>query len=118
MVPNFFVIFDEIPLTPNGKIDTQLLSSLDVNVRLLVDEYVAPENETEEKLCEIWKEVLNLDKVGVKDNFFKIGGDSILAIRVVSKTNNTLKISLSIKDLFEFPTIRDIFNRKNMYSFT
>jgi NRPS condensation-like uncharacterized protein len=70
-----------------------------------VSEYVAPRNEIEKKLCEIWEKVLHLDKVGIFDNFFKIGGHSLLAIKIISRIRTELGSEVPLKFLFEHPTI-------------
>lgn len=99
MIPSYFLMLKEIPLTPNGKTDNKLLLKMDTGKRTAIDKYVAPRNKIERKLCEIWQEVLQLDKVGINDNFFKIGGDSILAIQAVSRAKKH-GLLLSVKDLF------------------
>ena len=120
MIPSYFVVLEKIPLTPNGKTDGKLLQTLDTGKRLITDEYVAPRNELERKLCEIWQEVLYLDKVGINDNFFKIGGDSIKIIRCVAKINDALKMGICISDIFDNLTIQklvtNINNRKTNIS--
>ena len=120
MIPSYFVVLEKIPLTPNGKTDGKLLQTLDTGKRLITDEYVAPRNELERKLCEIWEEVLHLDKVGINDNFFKIGGDSIKIIRCVAKINDALKVGICISDIFDNLTIQklvtNINNRKTNIS--
>ena len=99
MMPSYFVVLEKIPLTPNGKTDDKLLQTLDTGKILPIDKYIPPRNEIERKLCEIWQEILHLDKVGINDNFFKIGGDSILAIQVISRAKKQ-GILVSVKDLF------------------
>ncbi|GHT98893.1 hypothetical protein FACS1894126_4770 [Alphaproteobacteria bacterium] len=108
MMPSFFVALDKVPLTLNGKTDGKLLLTLDTGKRLLIDEYVAPRNEIEERLCEIWKEVLHLDKVGINDNFFKIGGDSLKAIRVISHINVCFFSDVRVVDIFSQNTVAAI----------
>ena len=105
MVPSYFVVLEKIPLTPNGKTDGKLLQTLNTGKRLSVDEYVAPRNDIERKLCDIWQEVLHLDKVGINDNFFKIGGHSLLATRLISKVRSEFSAEVPLRLLFEHPTI-------------
>jgi thioesterase domain-containing protein/aryl carrier-like protein len=109
MIPSFFIILSDLPLTLNGKIDSKLLLALDIGKRVSINEYVPPRNEIEEKLCEIWKEILRLDKIGIHDNFFKIGGTSITAIKVVklSKTNG---FNIKVADIFTNTTIASLSN--------
>jgi hypothetical protein len=84
--------------------DGKLLLTLDTGKRISIDEYVAPRTEIEKKLCEIWQEALCLDKVGINDNFFKIGGDSMLAIQSLSRSRNK-GLTFSVKDIFTYSTI-------------
>ncbi len=103
MVPSTFITKDSLPLTSNGKIDKKALANLDLDIRS-TDEYVAPRNEVEKKLAIIFKEVLGVNKVGVCDNFFEIGGDSILSIQIVSKAKK-YGLYLSVQDIFNYQTI-------------
>ncbi|UAA37208.1 amino acid adenylation domain-containing protein [Paraneptunicella aestuarii] len=106
MVPSDFVILDDIPLTHNGKVDYQALPEVDLNtVKETV--YVAPETEEEHKLCAIWQQVLSLEDVGVEDNFFDIGGHSLLAASVVSLVRDAFGVEVPLRMLFEKPTIRE-----------
>ncbi len=106
MVPSAFVILAEMPLTPNGKLDRKALPSPegeDVQAAL----YVAPRNATEQAMCEVWQEVLGLDRIGIEDNFFSLGGDSILSIRIVSMLKGR-GVSIDIKDIFQHQTIEQL----------
>ncbi len=76
----------------------------------LKDQYVAPSNEIQQKLVEIWQNLLKLDRIGIKDNFFETGGHSILAIRAVSAINKQFAIQISVKAIFEFSTIEELGN--------
>ena len=105
MVPAAFVKLDEMPLTPNGKINRRALPEPDMS--LMGEEYVAPENEIEKKLAEIWCDILKLDQIGIHDNFFSMGGDSIISIQLVSKARNS-DIYFTPKDLFQNPTIAQL----------
>ncbi len=101
MVPSAFVVLAAFPLNSNGKIDRNALPEPDWQ---LTSSYVAPRNETETKLAEIWAKLLKLDRVGVEDNFFAIGGDSILSIQAVSRAHHA-GIAITTRQLFESPTI-------------
>jgi tyrocidine synthetase-3 len=101
MVPNSFTELDTIPLTINGKLDRKALPYPEFKN---AEEYTAPRNEIEEKLCTIWQEILGREKVGVHDNFFHIGGDSIVAIRVISKGKER-NLQFSVLDIFTNPTV-------------
>jgi acyl-CoA synthetase (AMP-forming)/AMP-acid ligase II/aryl carrier-like protein len=106
MVPSAFVILDELPLTPNGKLDRKALPSPEgENVQAAL--YVAPSNATEEAMCEVWQEVLGRERIGVEDNFFSLGGDSILSIRIVSLLKGR-GITLDIKDIFQHQTVQQL----------
>jgi hypothetical protein len=83
MIPSVLVEIGSIPLTANGKIDRRALPSVEAGEQL-EGQYVAPRNETEARLSEIWQELLGVERVGVYDNFFELGGHSLLAIRLVS----------------------------------
>ncbi|MFD2169281.1 amino acid adenylation domain-containing protein [Tumebacillus lipolyticus] len=103
MVPSAFVLLDSFPLLPNGKVDRRALPRPDV-VRN-VGEYVAPRNEAEAKLADIFAELLGLTQVSVTDNFFDLGGHSLLAIQVVSRIGNAFQTELSLRSIFEAPTV-------------
>ncbi|CAO1653840.1 hypothetical protein NYA9BBAC_02594 [Salinibacterium sp. NYA9b] len=105
MVPNVFVFLDALPMTPSGKLDRRALPEPVASRDSLEGEYVAPRNEVERALAEIWAEVLGVDRVGVHDNFFAIGGHSLLATKAVSRANQLLDMSASVKNLFVTPTI-------------
>ena len=104
MIPAFFVYLDKIPLTSNGKIDRKALPTPDLSLRQVSDEYVAPQSEIERELASIWTEVLGIERIGIYDNFFRIGGDSIISIQVVSKAR-VKGIHFAVKDIFNCPTI-------------
>jgi len=105
MVPSVFMILDEMPLTPNGKIDRSSLPQLDTTP--LATEYVEPANDIESKLVAAWEQVLNLKKVGVRDNYFELGGDSIRAIQIAALLHQQ-GLGIRVRDLFQFPTITAI----------
>ena len=91
-----------MPLTPNGKINRRALPEPDMS--LMGEEYIAPRNEIEQKLADIWCDILKLEQIGIHDNFFSMGGDSIISIQLVSKARNS-DIYFTPKDLFQNPTI-------------
>ena len=103
MVPGLWVELESIPLTANGKIDKKALP--DPELTDMVNEYVAPRNETEAKLAEIWQELLEVDEIGIEDNFFDLGGHSLLAIRLVSAVRKAFGAELPMNDVFDYPTI-------------
>jgi len=107
MMPSAFVILDKLPLTPSGKVDRRALPAPDKSRPVLDVELVAPRTPTEEILADIWTEVLSLNEVGVLDNFFMLGGDSIQATQLISRVRDTFSIELSLHRLFESPTIAE-----------
>lgn len=111
MIPASFVLLDALPLTSNGKVDRRALldlASSSARPALPID-YVAPRNETEAKLARIWAEVLGLDAVGIHDNFLDLGGNSILAARIVARAlRDRPDQSITMATLLAAPTIADI----------
>ncbi|MHB9147923.1 MAG: non-ribosomal peptide synthetase [Candidatus Amoebophilus sp.] len=112
MVPSALVHLEQLPLTINGKLDRKALPDPEFTNS---DAYVAPRNELETKLCRIWADVLRLpvEKVGIEDDFFRLGGNSILAIQLVSKLNNVLKIDIHLITIFKSSTICSLANYLN-----
>ncbi|WP_225000435.1 non-ribosomal peptide synthetase, partial [Cesiribacter sp. SM1] len=107
MVPSILVPLEDLPLTPNGKVNRKALPDPDVT-QLLTNQYVAPRNETEEKLASIWQNLLKLERVGVKDNFFESGGDSLLVVRAVSLIRREFSLDIPVNTLFKFSCIADL----------
>ncbi|TNH43059.1 non-ribosomal peptide synthetase [Photorhabdus luminescens] len=107
MLPASFTRIDSVPLTLNGKLDRRALPEPIWGDR---DSYVAPRNALETQLCTIWQAVLGLERVGIEDNFFRIGGDSIVSIQLVSKLRQT-GFSLQVKSIFEAPTVARLAQR-------
>ncbi|HLP57220.1 MAG TPA: amino acid adenylation domain-containing protein, partial [Candidatus Deferrimicrobium sp.] len=105
MIPPYFVQLAKIPLTANGKVDRKQLPPPRVNLEGL---YTQPRNKEETLLVEIWQEVLELERVGIDDNFFNVGGDSIKAIRLSSAINSRLNSHIKILDLYTHGTIRQL----------
>jgi amino acid adenylation domain-containing protein/non-ribosomal peptide synthase protein (TIGR01720 family) len=104
MIPSAFVLLDEIPLTPAGKVDRGGLRALEWSRPTAESGFVAPDTEVEKKLAEIWASVLGVEPVGVHDNFFELGGDSILSIQIIARANQS-GLALTPKDLFQHQTI-------------
>jgi amino acid adenylation domain-containing protein len=105
MVPAALVVLDAWPLTPNGKIDRKALPQPDQGV---LGPYVAPRNDSEQRIADIWCQVLKLPKVSVHANFFEVGGHSLLATQVVSRIRQAFGVELSVRTLFESPTIEKL----------
>jgi amino acid adenylation domain-containing protein/thioester reductase-like protein len=104
MLPAFFVRLAELPLTPTGKINRRALSALMLELNHETD-YILPRNPLEQKLAEIWCQVLGLEKVSVEENFFNLGGHSLATIQIISRIRETLEIDLPLQYLFTEPTI-------------
>ena len=105
MVPSAFVMLEALPLTPNGKVDRRALPAPDTLRPELDEAFVASRTSVEELLAGIWSQVLNLERVGIHDNFFHLGGHSLLATQVMSRVYKTFQIELPLRCLFELPTI-------------
>ena len=105
MVPSALVTLDEMPLTVNGKIERQALPSLESLRPELEVVYVAPQTELEQIIATIWQEVLHLEKVGIYDNFFDLGGHSLLIVQVHSTLQARLERNISMVEMFKYPTI-------------
>lgn len=105
MIPSFFINLTSMPLSPNGKIDRKALPIPEDNRPL--SGYISPRNEVEQLLAEIWQNVLNLDKVGIRDNFFDLGGASMQSLQLVAKAN-MFGLNVSVENIFEFQTIEEL----------
>ena len=105
MIPSGFVVLAALPLTPNGKIDRRALPA-PTNLRPDLDfAYVEPSTALERRLAGIWQEVLELDSVGIHDNFYDLGGDSLAATRIVAQIVQQLRLELPLRSLFQSPTV-------------
>lgn len=105
MVPASFVMMEALPLTPNGKVDRRALPEAE-GARPDTDEvYVEPRSAMERTIANIWQEVLKLEKVSVNDNFFGLGGHSLLLVRAHSKVSEVLRVKLSMMEMFKYPTV-------------
>jgi amino acid adenylation domain-containing protein len=107
MVPAIFVVLDALPLTSNGKIDHHALPVPAVRLESQL-ESVAPRTPIEERLAEIWREVLHIDRIGVNDNFFELGGHSLLGTQVVNRVYDMFQVELPLRHIFDTPTIADL----------
>jgi amino acid adenylation domain-containing protein len=108
MVPSIFISLAEIPLTPNGKVDRKRLPRPTESTRERKGPAVNPRNQLEERIADIWSEILGIERVGVRDNFFDLGGHSLLLIRIHSKLRQELNIEVAVIDLFRYPTIESM----------
>jgi len=105
MVPSAFVVLDQLPLTPNGKIDRNALPAPTFDYVRTAQESLAPRTETEQALATIWSEVLKVGSIGIHDNFFDLGGHSLLVIRAVSRIRDVFEVDLLPSSFFAHPTV-------------
>lgn len=104
MLPDAFVLLEELPLSPNGKIDRKALSA-PVRSRQPDDNFVAPRTSLEEELAQIWITVLKVERVGINDDFFEVGGHSLLATQLISRVREAFQVELPLRSIFETPTL-------------
>jgi acyl carrier protein len=110
MLPSAFVVLDALPLTPNGKVDRRALKAPENLRPELTAAYQSPQSEMEKTIAQIWQQVLHLKKVGVHDNFFDLGGHSLLIIQVKNKLQEIFNRDVLITDLFKYPNISSLAN--------
>ncbi|CAF2107000.1 unnamed protein product [Rotaria magnacalcarata] len=110
MIPNRLMQLEKIPVTTSGKLDVKALPDIDFSVG--ENNYCAPRNELEAKLCAIWSDLLVVEKVGITDDFFRLGGDSIGSLQVVSRVRQDIGLCISVKDIFAFKTIEKLYDNK------
>ena len=104
MVPALWIALDSLPLTANGKIDKKALAETDT-AGMLSDSYVVPRNEVEITLVQIWQKLLGVERIGIEENFFDIGGHSMLAVQLISAIRKEFSLEIPLKDIFERPTV-------------
>ncbi|MGB7293144.1 MAG: amino acid adenylation domain-containing protein, partial [Thermodesulfobacteriota bacterium] len=107
-VPSAFVIIDQLPLTTSGKVDRQALPSPLISKIEIKTDFVSPRNTTEKILVDIWSQVLGVDKIGVHDNFFDLGGHSLRATQIISRVREAFNVELPLRGLIEEPTISNM----------
>ncbi|MGN7996499.1 non-ribosomal peptide synthase/polyketide synthase [Chitinophaga sp. 22308] len=108
MVPTDFIALQQLPLTNNGKTDRRFLAEREDMQRKSSIYYQAPVTPTERELAAIWTDLLRVETIGVKDNFFESGGHSLLATRAVSAIRKAMNVELTVRDFFLYPTISDL----------
>ena len=108
MLPSSIVVLERIPRLANGKVDRKRLPMPEKTARQVAQSFVAPQTSVETILAEIWSQVLRLEQVGCDDNFFDLGGHSLLMTQIQSQIRNRLQYELPIVDLFRFPSIRTL----------
>ncbi|MCC5669418.1 amino acid adenylation domain-containing protein [Nostoc sp. CHAB 5784] len=108
MIPKAFVILDSLPLTANGKVDLYALKAVESQSRSIDKAFIAPRTPTESTLAKIWAEVLNVENVGIHDNFFDLGGNSLLAVRLLDQINKQFERDFPLSNLFLNQTIESL----------
>ena len=106
MLPSECVILDALPLTANGKVDRKALPTPDIIKR--ETEYVAPRTVAEKQLAQIWTEIIGVTQIGIYNDFFTLGGDSLGATRVISKIRETFQVEFPLQNFFEAPTVKNV----------
>ncbi len=106
MLPSAFVILDAFPLTPNGKLDRQALPAPDASAAA-TREYEPPKGRIETVLAQIWQELLDLSRISRHDNFFEIGGHSLMVVRLITRIQNKLLVNIPLTSLFAAPTLKE-----------
>ncbi len=107
MIPAFFVPLERIPLTPNGKVDRKALPKLESSIQSK-DNYEAPRTHIEEQLVSLWEQILKMQGIGIKDDFFDLGGHSLRATVLVSQIYKMLHVDIQLREVFQFPTIEQL----------
>ncbi len=108
MIPVVFMELDAIPLTPNGKVDRKALPVPQKSRNASAVEFVAPRNKLESYLANVWREILSIDKIGVKDNFFELGGNSLKAAVFINRIQKDFNESTPVSAIFKAPTIHEL----------
>jgi acyl carrier protein len=110
MVPQQFVLLEELPLTSNGKLDRAALPCPvpGTGRGVLQQFYVAPETEAQQALARIWADVLHVERVGIHDNFFDLGGHSLLGMQVIARVRDLYEVNLPLRSIFEQGTVAQL----------
>jgi amino acid adenylation domain-containing protein len=108
MIPAFFIAIDHIPLTPNKKVDRRSLPEPESSRPQLETAYLEPSTRMEKQISDAWKEILRLDKIGINDNFFDLGGDSFKLIQASNKLKTVLNKDVPVMMMFQYPTIHSL----------
>jgi amino acid adenylation domain-containing protein len=108
MVPSVFVALETLPLMPNGKVDRGALPLPETTRLELENVFVGPRTEAEQLVAQVWREVLKVEKIGVRDNFFELGGHSLTATQVIARLREAFRTELPLRFLFETPTVAEL----------
>ena len=119
MVPTYYIALNDLPYTPNGKIDKKALPLPSKILNITKEKYIAPQTDLQKKIADIWKKILNIQSVGINDNFFELGGDSLLAMNLNLELTRISR-NITYQDIFRYPTIAQleekiIFNNDEPY---
>ncbi len=107
MIPTYFTFVDKLPLTPNNKVDRKVLLELELSLNSGV-EYKPPTNETEEGLVKIWTELLGEEQIGIEDDFFRIGGNSLIATQLIARIVKEFKVEVPLREIFKSSTVKEL----------
>jgi thioester reductase-like protein len=105
MIPSAFVFMNALPLSPSGKVDRRSLPAPNRDRPALKEDFIPPSTQVERQLSEIWSQILGIEPVGIHDNFFDLGGNSLQTIQLIFRVRETFQIELPIVSLFDAPTI-------------
>ncbi|MBN2549026.1 MAG: amino acid adenylation domain-containing protein [Anaerolineales bacterium] len=108
MVPSLFIFIEKLPLTPSGKVNRRALPAPQVKLGQAGSGYLAPRDNLESRLCQLWEQVLGVQPVGIEDNFFELGGHSLLAVRLFVRLEQELGHRLPLAVLFQSPTVAEL----------
>jgi amino acid adenylation domain-containing protein len=108
MIPSAFVYLDALPLTSHGKIDRRALPAPDAERPALAEAFIAPRTPAEKSLASIWTKLLGINRVGINDSYFELGGDSLLATQLASQVRNLFEVELPLVKLFRHPTLAEM----------
>ncbi|WP_407873315.1 non-ribosomal peptide synthase/polyketide synthase [Paenibacillus melissococcoides] len=108
MIPSRFHQLEKLPLTANGKVDRATLAKQQITMPVQQASYAAPRNALEQALADLWQEVLGVERVGIEDDFFEIGGQSLKLIQVIGKIRRKLKLDISLRDAFAYTTVSEL----------
>lgn len=111
MVPSAFVPLDKMPTTPNGKVDRRSLPAVHWDQALGTSEYVAPRTPTEQRLAAAWTEILGIPRISAHDSFFELGGNSLMAVRLIARVRAEFQVELPLVTLFTTPTLEGLAER-------
>ncbi|HWM91854.1 MAG TPA: amino acid adenylation domain-containing protein [Thermoanaerobaculia bacterium] len=108
MIPSAFVLLEDFPLSPNGKVDRKALPAPESVRHAAEREHVAPRTPAEQALAAIWREILGVERIGAGDSFLDLGGHSLLATQVIARVRDGMGVELSLRDLFERPVLSEL----------